>query len=104
MNRLPRRSPRQQPPLRGRLAATPASIPAQTRSIVSTAPPTAPQRQRRRVPPVPEIPTDLAKRYQGLAELYGRSPGRFRVLDRPWKWIALVVVIILMLSTLSRLS
>lgn len=110
MNRLPSRPPRQQPPLRGRLAAISRSAPEQTRSTTVTGNRDRPRTRRRGPrspssipPPSPKTPTDLAQVYALLAKLYQQWPWLFRFLDRPWKWVALGVILILLLSALGRL-
>ncbi|NEQ98527.1 MAG: hypothetical protein F6K30_17705 [Cyanothece sp. SIO2G6] len=106
MNRLPRRPPRRPLPLRGRLAAIPLSNSGQARSTVAIASAsTGPKRRKRKrsTESACSPPADLANLYQALAKLYLQWPGLFHLLDHPWKWGTLVIVIILIFSALGRL-
>ena len=100
MNRSPRRPPRIQPPQRGRSAAVPPFGQAQTYMTVV--------RQR---PPISSGHTTIVK----LAEkpicddlhpdwivLYHRWPGLFKVLNRPWKWLVVLVCLVSLSIMIGR--
>ena len=108
MNRLPRRPPRQTLPLRGRMAALSdcstryASL-RQTCSSTAGSYRSAPVRLRRGRKR-PHRHKELGSVYDLLAKLYSQWPGLFHLLNRPWKWLMLLVIIILLLSVMGRLT
>lgn len=96
MNRLPRRPLRIQPPLRGRSASVCTSGSTQfcSRPVVRQRPPTAGPfaGQMHRC-------THCDRIHPSFLHFYRRWPGLFKVLDRPWKW--LVVLIALMVLSIA---
>ena len=93
MNRLPRRPPRPQPPLRGRAAAAipPLGQEPCVRPMVRQRPPTSGGLASR---------TSSATTCDGLhpsfLAFYRQWPILFKVLDRPWKWVAAVILLVLL--------
>lgn len=79
--RLPRRPPPVQPPLRGRSAAPP---PGQTPSFMPVV------RQR---PPRASHSTKCEDINRDCLALCSRCPRLFKVLNRPWKWLVVLLVL-----------
>ncbi len=101
MNRSPRRPPRIQPPLRGRSAAVPHLGQAQTCITIV--------RQR---PPISSGHTTIVKVVEKSAcddlhldwiVLYDRWPALFKVLNRPWKWLVVLAVLLSLSTMIGRL-
>ena len=97
MNRSPRRPARVEPGLRGRVAAVPPF--GQTRTawmpVIRQRPPAAGPYTRRQMPAskphsaYDDLPPSFIQLYQQWTLL-------FKILDRPWKWlVALAVLLIL---------
>ncbi|MGP1375855.1 MAG: hypothetical protein ACTS3T_23715 [Almyronema sp.] len=91
MNRLPRRPPRIQPPLRGRLAAASSlgqtPLPTTTvRSVPSTPRLPLPQHPPM-APPVCEPQPDWLDFYKQRAKFFSR-------LDRLWKWLIVLAILL----------
>ena len=101
MNRLPRRPPRVQPSLRGRAAAVPPFGQERTPAPVV--------RQR---PPISSSHTTVVKVVEKPAcdnlhpdwiALYKKWPKLFMVLDRPSKWLVVLLALIGLSIMLGRL-
>ncbi len=90
MNRLPRRSTRIQPPTRGRLAAFPPLGQGQTPMIIVRQRPTISGRTT-----IVEKP-DCNDLHPGWIKFYKQWFDVFRVLDRPWKWAVVLIILIIM--------
>ncbi len=90
MNRLPRRSARIQPPTRGRLAAVPPLGEGLTPMIIVRQRPAISGRIT-----IVEKPgcNDL---HPDWLRFYKQWSGVFRVLDRPWKWTVVLIILIIM--------
>lgn len=92
INRPTRRPPRIQPPLRGRSAAVPPLGPERyIKPVVRFRSPTpggfASKITRR--PECDEI-------HPSFIALYKQWPDLFEVLDRPWKWLAGLILIVIL--------
>ena len=93
MNRLPRRPPRIRPPGRGRAAAASPLGGAESgcKAVVRQRPSTSGRLREKIVykPVQPDLPPILLKLYQ-------QWPGLFQVLDRPWKWVVALVLLVVL--------
>ena len=86
MNRLPRRPPRVQPPVRGRAAAESSPRSASTSYVVS---------QPSCKPIVKVVEKPVCKELDpGWIALYQRWSKVFKVLETPQKWLAILVLLI----------
>lgn len=101
MNRLPRRPPRIQPSLRGRLAAVPPL--GQDQPLMTVV------RQRS---PISSSHTNIIKVVEKPAcddihpdwiALYERFPGLFKVLNHPWKWLVVLAGLVSLSIMLGKL-
>lgn len=101
MNRVPRRPPMAPLPLQGRLAAAPT---LRKNSTVMTV-----VRQR---PPISSGHTTVVRViekpvcddiHSDWIMLYKRSPGLFKVLERPWKWLIVVIILMILSGILGSL-
>ena len=81
MSRLPRRPPRLQPPLRGRSAASPFGQTPSSMPVVRQPPPRSSHSR---------VCDDINR---DCLALCNRCPRLFRVLNRPWKWLAVLLVL-----------
>ncbi len=101
MNRSPRRSLRTQPPLRGRLAASPSlSNDQSTMAVVRQRPPISSGRTT--IIKVMEKPI-REEIHPEWVELFEKYPALFKLLNRPWKWLIVLVVLLVMSIMLGKL-
>jgi len=96
MNRLPRRPSRVQPPQRGRSAAVPPF--GQQPLLMPVV------RQR---PPIsasyPTVEKSLCDQlHPDWIALYKKWPRLFEVLNRPWKWLVVLIILIILSIMLGR--
>ena len=101
MNRSPRRPLRIQPPFRGRLAAVPP--------LGNDQPLIAVVHQR---PPISSGHTTIIKVVEKPAcddihpdwiALFKKYPGLFKLFNRPWKWLVVLVVLLSLSIMLGKL-
>lgn len=116
MSRLPRRSSRVKPPLRGRAATKHyrgefAPVASVRRPLKARGPTLSPPHQEIKPPipvpmPDPRIPCPPPKTspYADLAEFYKRWVKLLRSLDQPWQWLLVVVIVLSGLLLLSQLK
>ncbi|WP_017298926.1 hypothetical protein [Nodosilinea nodulosa] len=93
MTRLTHCPPRVQPPLRGRAAAfaDPERLQSMPQPVFRRHPPGGGAIRERVVYRTPDHPV-----HPGLIELYQLWPYLFKLLDRPWKWLAALAAIIIL--------
>lgn len=115
MTRLPRRSSRVKPPLRGRAATKQyrgefAPVASVRRPLNARGPMLSPPHQKIEHPiplplPEPPIPCPPPKTspYADLVELYKRWGRLLRSLDQPWQWLLVMAIVLSGLLLLSQL-
>ena len=114
MSRLPRRTLRVKPPLRGRAATRHyrgefAPIAAVRRPVIARGPMLSPPHQEIK-PPIPVPPSPIpcpppkTGLYADLVEFYKRWVRLLRSLDQPWQWSLAVAVVLSSLLLLSQLK
>lgn len=96
MNRSPRRPARVQPSLRGRFAAVPPLGQASNRwmPVIRQRPPAAGPYAHRQFPTPPQLsPCDDL--HPSFIELYRQWAFLFKLLNRPWKWLVVLAVLLI---------
>ena len=118
MSRLPRRSSRVKPPLRGRAATKQyrgefAPVASVRRPLGAYGSRLSPSHQKMKLPicpepvpnpPVPIPPSPKSGLYADLVRFY-KSLGRFlRAMDQPWQWLLAAAIVLSGLLLLSQLK
>lgn len=100
MNRLPHRPSRVQPPQRGRSAAVPPFGQQPIRMHIVRQRPPISSSQTTVVKVVEKSPCD--ELHPDWITLYKTWPRLFKVLNRPWKWLVVLIILIILSIMLGR--